>query len=414
MIKRFIIIVALLSTVLMAAQEGTSSPYSYYGIGLNKFKGTVENQSMGGLRLFSDSIHVNLRNPAAYGRLKLTTYTVAGSTQSIKLTADEGSENSKTTTLDYLAIGIPTGKLNFGLGLIPYTSVGYRILDVNEETANRFTGRGGMNKVFLTAGYALTEDLSIGVEADYNFGNSQNTFTAFQAGVQYGTREISRNDFKGFSYNFGLDYQHDLSEDVRMYSAITFAPKMSINLDKMVNTATVRIGLDGTEQVTDEVDVNSEDNELTLPGQLTIGAGLGKVNKWFMGAEYTNLKASDFGLNSSITGQNSNYKDASQYRLGGFYIPKYNSITSYLSRVVYRAGVRYEETGLSINNEDINEFGISFGLGLPAGTDFSNVNLGLEYGQRGTTSSGLIKENFFKVSISLSLNDKWFQQRKFD
>lgn len=414
MIKRFIIIVALLSTVLMAAQEGTSSPYSYYGIGLNKFKGTVENQSMGGLRLFSDSIHVNLRNPAAYGRLKLTTYTVAGSTQSIKLTGDEGSENSKTTTLDYLAIGIPTGKLNFGLGLIPYTSVGYRILDVNEETANRFTGRGGMNKVFLTAGYALTEDLSIGVEADYNFGNSQNTFTAFQAGVQYGTREISRNDFKGFSYNFGLDYQHDLSEDLRMYSAITFAPKMSINLDKMVNTATVRIGLDGTEQVTDEVDVNSEDNELTLPGQLTIGAGLGKVNKWFMGAEYTNLKASDFGLNSSITGQNSNYKDASQYRLGGFYIPKYNSITSYLSRVVYRAGVRYEETGLSINNEDINEFGISFGLGLPAGTDFSNVNLGLEYGQRGTTSSGLIKENFFKVSISLSLNDKWFQQRKFD
>ena len=414
MIKRFIIIVALLSTVLMAAQEGTSSPYSYYGIGLNKFKGTVENQSMGGLRLFSDSIHVNLRNPAAYGRLKLTTYTVAGSTQSIKLTGDEGSENSKTTTLDYLAIGIPTGKLNFGLGLIPYTSVGYRILDVNEDTANRFTGRGGMNKVFLTAGYALTEDLSIGVEADYNFGNSQNTFTAFQAGVQYGTREISRNDFKGFSYNFGLDYQHDLSEDLRMYSAITFAPKMSINLDKMVNTATVRIGLDGTEQVTDEVDVNSEDNELTLPGQLTIGAGLGKVNKWFMGAEYTNLKASDFGLNSSITGQNSNYKDASQYRLGGFYIPKYNSITSYLSRVVYRAGVRYEETGLSINNEDINEFGISFGLGLPAGTDFSNVNLGLEYGQRGTTSSGLIKENFFKVSISLSLNDKWFQQRKFD
>ncbi|WP_034886732.1 membrane protein [Gillisia sp. Hel_I_29] len=414
MIKRFIIIVALLSTVLMAAQEGTSSPYSYYGIGLNKFKGTVENQSMGGLRLFSDSIHVNLRNPAAYGRLKLTTYTVAGSTQSIKLTGDEGSENSKTTTLDYLAIGIPTGKLNFGLGLIPYTSVGYRILDVNEETANRFTGRGGMNKVFLTAGYALTEDLSIGVEADYNFGNSQNTFTAFQAGVQYGTREISRNDFKGFSYNFGLDYQHDLSEELRMYSAITFAPKMSINLDKMVNTATVRIGLDGTEQVTDEVDVNSEDNELTLPGQLTIGAGLGKVNKWFMGAEYTNLKASDFGLNSSITGQNSNYKDASQYRLGGFYIPKYNSITSYLSRVVYRAGVRYEETGLSINNEDINEFGISFGLGLPAGTDFSNVNLGLEYGQRGTTSSGLIKENFFKVSISLSLNDKWFQQRKFD
>jgi len=414
MIKRLILIVAFLSTVLMAAQEGTSSPYSYYGIGLTKFKGTVENQSMGGLRLFSDSIHVNLRNPAAYGRLKLTTYTVAGSMQSIKLTGDEGSENSKTTTLDYLAIGIPTGKLNFGLGLIPYTSVGYRILDLNEDTANRFIGRGGMNKVFLTAGYALTEDLSVGVEADYNFGNAQNTFSAFQAGVQYGTRQIARSDFKGFTYNFGLDYQHDLTENLRMYSAVTYTPTMHINLDKMLNTATVTLASDGSEIVTDQVNVNSVENELTLPGQLTIGAGLGKANKWFMGAEYTNLKSSDFAFNSNITAQDVAYKDASQFRLGGFFVPKYNSLTSYLSRVVYRAGLRYEETGLSLNNEDINEFGISFGLGLPAGTDFSNVNLGLEYGQRGTSSSGLIKENFFKVSISLSLNDKWFQQRKFD
>lgn len=85
MIKRFVIIVALLSTVLAAAQEGTSSPYSFYGIGLTKFAGTVENQSMGGLRLFSDSIHLNLRNPAGYGRLKLTTYTVGGSHLSTNL-----------------------------------------------------------------------------------------------------------------------------------------------------------------------------------------------------------------------------------------------------------------------------------------------------------------------------------------
>jgi len=44
----------------------------------------------------------------------------------------------------------------------------------------------------------------------------------------------------------------------------------------------------------------------------------------------------------------------------------------------------------------------------------SNVNLGFEYGQRGTTDSGLVQEDFFSAKISLSLNDRWFVKRKFE
>jgi len=412
MIKRFIIIVALLSTVLAAAQEGTSSPYSFYGIGLTKFKGTVENQSMGGLRLFSDSIHLNLRNPAGYGKLKLTTYTVGGSHQSTNLKNDQASESSRTTSLDYLAIGIPTGKLNFGLGLIPFTSVGYKILNVNEETANRFTGRGGMNKVYLSTGYAVTDNLSLGVNVNYNFGNIQNNFTAFQNGIQFGTRQIDRTDLSGFNLNFGLDYQRALSDNLNFYTAATYSPKMDITAKKIRNTATITLGSNGSELVVSENDITFPDSDLSLPAQLTLGAGLGASNKWFLGTEYSFIQAEDF--NAVTPNQDVSYQNASQYRLGGFYIPQYNSLTSYFNRIVYRAGIRFEETGLNINKEAINEFGISFGVGLPAGNNFSNANLGIEYGQRGTTNSGLIKENFLKLSISLSLNDKWFVQRKFD
>ena len=414
MIKRFIIIVAILSTVLAAAQEGTSSPYSFYGIGLTKFKGTVENQSMGGLRLFSDSIHLNLRNPAGYGRLKLTTYTVGGSYQDTQLKNDQATENSNITSLDYLAIGIPTGKLNFGFGLIPYTSVGYRILNVNEETASRFTGRGGMNKVFLTTGYAVTNNLSLGVDINYNFGNIQNNFTAFQNDIQFGTRQIDRTDLSGFNLNFGLDYQRTISNKLIVYTAATYSPKMDITARNIRNVAAITFAANGSEVVTSDNDITFPDSDLSLPAQLTLGAGLGSLNKWFLGAEYSNIQAEDFNFNSAASRQDVSYQNASQFRLGGFYIPQYNSLTGYLNRIVYRAGIRLEESGLHINNEAINEFGISFGVGLPAGVNFSNANLGIEYGQRGTTNSGLIKENFFKLSVSLSLNDKWFQQRKFD
>lgn len=54
------------------------------------------------------------------------------------------------------------------------------------------------------------------------------------------------------------------------------------------------------------------------------------------------------------------------------------------------------------------------GLGLPVGNAFSSINLGFEYGRRGTTFDGLIKENYANVFLSLSLSDKWFVKRKYE
>jgi hypothetical protein len=165
-----------------------------------------------------------------------------------------------------------------------------------------------------------------------------------------------------------------------------------------------------------ESDLNAqglEKTELTLPSKLSFGVGFGKPRVWFVGAEYTAQNTNKFfnPLYSSLT---TKYENASNISFGGFYIPQYNSFSSYLKRVVYRAGLHYEKTGLNINNESINEFGISFGLGLPVGSFFSNANLGFEIGKRGTTNSNLIQENFVNFQLSLSLNDRWFRKRKYD
>ena len=95
------------------------------------------------------------------------------------------------------------------------------------------------------------------------------------------------------------------------------------------------------------------------------------------------------------------------------YIPNYNSFTSFFSRIVYRAGIRVEKSGLNIQNQSINEFGINFGLGIPV-QGFQNLNLGFEVGKRGTTNNGLVQEDFFSVRLGLSLNDKWFVRNKYN
>jgi hypothetical protein len=150
-----------------------------------------------------------------------------------------------------------------------------------------------------------------------------------------------------------------------------------------------------------------------LPSKFSLGAGVGQPRKWFAGVEFLTQNTSQFS-NPLYNYENTTFENASSIALGGFFIPKYNSFSSYFKRVVYRTGVRFENTGLKINNQSIKEFGMSFGLGLPVGVTFSNVNLGIEFGSRGTTNSNLIKENFINLKISLSLNDRWFEKRKYN
>ena len=51
--------------------------------------------------------------------------------------------------------------------------------------------------------------------------------------------------------------------------------------------------------------------------------------------------------------------------------------------------------------------------------EFESINsrmpdLGFEFGKKGTTTNNLIEENYFNVSVGLSLSDIWFKKRKID
>ncbi|GAB1856919.1 membrane protein [Flavobacteriaceae bacterium MHTCC 0001] len=434
MIKRLIIVFVAIFSVSCFAQEGTASPYSFYGIGSLKFKGTVENRSMGGISMYTDSIHVNLRNPASFTGPNLLSfnnkgrpvkYTLGGSYTTAALKSNSSSANVSSSTFDYLALSFPAGKFGIGMGLMPYTAVGYRLETDNDDgnITNRFNGEGGLNKAFLALAYQITDELSFGVNAQYNFGNVQNSAIAFrfdedQVPLLRQSREENRSDLSGLNFDFGLSYVTMLNESLELVSALTFTPESNIVSQNERSIATVVVGTSGQESVVSRASADLErqgllETDLVLPSRFSIGAGIGKRRKWFVGAEYESQQISNF---ENILYQTSipKYEDANRFSLGGFYIPEYNAFSSYLKRIVYRAGLRVEKTGLVVEDQSINEFGISFGVGIPVGDFGSNANLGLELGRRGTTNNNLIQENFINFQISLSLNDRWFQKRKYD
>lgn len=414
MIKKILVVILVLFTSVLCAQEGTSSPYSFYGIGLQKFKGTVENRSMGGLSILTDSIHLNLQNPAAYGELGLTTYTLGTNYNGLHLSNGSGDSSYKdNATIEYLAIGIPAGKFGFGFGVIPVNAVGYNVIEENDDSENLFSGSGGLNKVYLSTGFKINKNLNVGLDFNYNFGRIENKNIFATVGSQFRTRELNEANLSGFGFSLGLTYKTMVSEKLQLVTSIVSTPSFKLDSENSSQLALVSLLNNGSELVVDNQDVTVADTELELPAELKVGAGIGEPKKWFVGAEY-NYTSSEKLATRPFSNDGVFYDNGSKVKVGGYYIPNYNSLTSYFKRVVYRAGFRYEESGLIVNNESIDEFGISFGIGLPVGNVFSNANLGFELGQRGTRRQGLVKEDFFNVSLSLSLNDRWFRQIKFN
>jgi len=412
MYRKTIVGVFLLIAGGLLAQKGTTSPYSFYGIGIHKFSGTMEHRAMGGLGVFSDSIHLNLQNPAGYASLKLVNFSVGASHLTSKQHNTEESQNVSTTALDYLAIGIPMGKMGLGFGLMPYTTVGYHFYSELDSGMSEYSGNGGLNKAFLSLGYQLLPELAIGIDSRYNFGKIENTVTSQQNNVEYGTRARNSSELHGFSFNFGAIYKKMITDQLELSGAVSYSPSTNFTSDNYRNLGTVSI-LPGGIFTVEERSIELESTQFKFPSQFTIGGAISKPKYWGIGIEYVLQESSDFS-NRTFSVENITYENASKLRVGGFFIPNYSSFGNYLERVVYRAGARFEQTGLSVDGHGIDEFGISFGLGMPVGRMLSNLNLGFEIGRRGTTDHGLIQENFFNTFLSFSLNDRWFEKRFID
>lgn len=413
MLKQLIFAVMLLISGLSIAQNGTTSPYSFFGIGEQKFKGTAENRSMGGMSVYSDSIHLNFQNPAGVAKLQVVNYTLGGSYKYVSQITDTEKQNATSTNLDYLAFGVPLGKFGASFGILPYSVVGYKIKLESEAVTNQYSGEGGLNKVFLTLAYNFSPEFSFGIDANYNFGNIERKVIITEEGLELGTREVTSSNLLGFSFNIGAIYTTKLNDYLQLTTTATYSPATDFTAQNSRTLSSISISETGNVLPLDFREIPLDDTEITFPSQFTFGAGLGNSKHWFIGAQYINLKTSNF--NDPIFNVGTvKFTDANKYRIGGFYIPNYNSLTSYWHRIVYRGGIRYEENGINVRGEDINEFGISFGVGLPIGKFYSNLNIGFEIGSRGTTTNGLVKENFFNTFLSISLNDKWFEKRYID
>ncbi|MCF6350926.1 MAG: hypothetical protein L3J23_07860 [Flavobacteriaceae bacterium] len=414
MIKKLTFLTILFFTINSIAQKNNISPYSFFGIGESNETQSVSEANMGGIGGSLNSPYMlYFTNPASYASLRLTTYAFAGNNKYLIIDDGNESQGSSSFNLSYLALGFPVGKkAGVVFGAQPSTKVGYSILNTLDDTeTNLFSGNGGTNRVFLGYGYQLPFNINLGIEGSYEFGNIQRRILNRRANVYLASMYETISNISGFSLKAGIQNDIKVNDKLNVKTGITLHIENDLKTRGSRRLYSLLNVIDPNLIIERDVVLNESFNsEINSPLKTIISAGIG-TNRWFTGFEYSFQNPILF-KNEVLQSPNVEFTASSRMSLGGFYTPRIESLTNYFQRITYRAGFYSKQLGLKINNTEIKDFGMSFGLTLPSKRKFSNINLGIDIGQRGEKRNNLIKENYINFRLNLSFTDKWFKKRK--
>ncbi|MEA1898229.1 MAG: hypothetical protein U9N53_11285, partial [Bacteroidota bacterium] len=168
--------------------------------------------------------------------------------------------------------------------------------------------------------------------------------------------------------------------------------------------------LTGSSAVIDTLESRtSSKTKETFPSNYGIGFSVSKGEKFLIGMDY---KATQW-QNSTILNSDS-LTNSNSLLFGMEYTPRPRNFDFYPLRIHYRLGAYYTNSYLKVHGNQINDFGITFGVGLPIGRVGSSFNLAFNYGRRGSKQNNLILENHGMITFSLSLYDIWFRKFKYN
>lgn len=417
----------LLFPALLFAQfnNNTTSPYSRFGLGDLQPYSFGRTAAMGGASLASrNNQQINMANPASYTSVDslsfLFEFGVFGKFS--QYSNDITTINASDINFRYFAMNFQiTNWLATSLGLTPYSDVGYNV-EVTENVTNAgdvryfYFGEGSLSKAYLGLAVEPFPNVSVGANLNYMFGTlNRNAEVYFLEHADYYTiQKYEAIRMRDFNLNFGVQATVPLKEDKHLVLAAVLEnqPKFTgfySDLNSKYLTYTV-----GSNTNSDRDTLNFQNEEkshIQLPLSYGFGVSYVKENTLEVNLDYYHQawsKAKFFGsVNPILT-------DLDKFAVGAEWIPDRFSIRSYLDRVAYRAGLKYEKSYLMLNNQQINDFGISFGVGLPVYRSNSTINISAELGKRGTKDNNLVLENYAKINLSVNLYDLWFIQRRFD
>jgi hypothetical protein len=427
MIRLFVATFLLLFSLHAAlyAQELTLSPYSRYGVGDIFNTSSTRNAAMGGIGVATDNYFtVNRINPASYADMLFTTLDVSGFGQYSQLSTATANENQFSSGFQNLSLGFPSNKkLAIAMGFSPYSAVGYNIsaqrevmLDTLHTELTSYQGQGGLNQAFLGVGSRFLKNrLRLGLNFHYSFGNTNYSREAILVtDIANSQSVLVQEDIfvGGTGWQGGFIYVDTVAKKkgiiLRIGGMVDYTSKLKgdrlivMDNDRVVDTTL------------------NEEGFIRIPVQYGGGLMLHRPGHWSIGADFIYQDWADLEYFSDTP----DLGKESRLSVGGEWIPQFDG-RNYLKRIRYRFGGYYRESYISVNQQPVNDVGVTFGLGFPAsakgisrfdqGRASSQINLAFIVGRRGSLDAGLPLEEFYvRMRVGINLNDRWFIRRVVD
>ena len=302
------LIVAALAIVPTAVAAQTSSinafsPYTMYGIGEQNTPGTLPMRSMGGAGVAMRSTGtINLLNPAAFSAAPQKTFLFNFGLEgqnyynSQKVAGESKSTAYNTFNFHDIAFQMPLAKrLGLGFSLTPYSSVGYRTKYYHEYDPNdpvygnvgniqyNYQGEGDVTEVKLGIGWEVFKNFSVGVAAQYYWGDIDRTFVMTPTAITgegtftstVGTDNYSISSIKG---QVGVQWSPILTQKriLTVGAAYDFGGDLNPEVTKQLYIGDLYNTV---------VKGDTTHLKLVLPNQLAVGVTY-QTAKWTINADY--------------------------------------------------------------------------------------------------------------------------------
>lgn len=408
--------ITIFMILLMAVTFGFAGVFELYGIGKVGLNYSVTALGRGkSSAAYSDSLSINLQNPANLAYLRKAGIEMSVSTSHNAITGTGNTDN--TTGFSYGMLKFPlSSKGGFALGLTPLTSshASYMIVAEDDDYSETARSVGNIYAATLGAGYSFFKkgQLAVGASADfliggYNITKEMDFTTDLYSDVLIETDE----GFSGWKFTGGINVKpFDFLSIGASYSRVATSNRRQIT-NYMTNGDYFYSHIDTVNYSTTSV----------FPNRLSVGLAFMPIPRYIFTADWMQYQftdlTSDFSFNPFYEG--SQIRPFNHYGLGferqgilSEYVPFHQSLS-------WRGGVYYEEQYMA--NSDgipVKTYGLSLGIGVPF-TKYQNRvdaafviehNRGTIFEQDDITSLN-ISEFVYHFNLSITIAENWFNTR---
>lgn len=429
--KKLLLTAGLVAFLTPAQGQNTDSPYSRYGYGVLNNQAIGVSKAMGGITQGVRGLDTNPGNPASYTSVDSLTFIFNMGVSYVKSQFSEGNNTQSDNNggLDYITMQFPVSKkMGMSFGVLPFSSVGYRYgtqeTKNNVTTKKTFTGSGNFSQIYLGLAYEPIENLSVGGNVSFLFGNTKYERTMSvtsepSANTEYLFHKLTMNALK---FDLGAQYTLPLNKKDILVIGASVSPKVNTTgrINRIKNDYSGSNGL----VLGDTTRFTGNQAYSDLPGTYGLGFTWNREKRLTVGADVTFQNWSKIRYSENMGDgmmQANRFNNVWRFNTGIEYITDPRD-RSFIKRVKFRGGLNYSNSYVNVQNNlgeisDYKEYGATFGFGLPirdvvysGRTSYINVNF--EYRSINPAKTNLIKEQYFGVSVGVCINELWFMKSK--